>query len=109
MTSAAKIAFDELDRLDRQARQQVAGIRRLFAPDLQALRRAGNAANSPDQHHDLRNLEVALALADLTDLRDSLKQYRDLIVAEIRQHNCAQSAAAAYAKSLHGTKLRRSH
>ncbi|HVJ41074.1 MAG TPA: hypothetical protein VM639_06240 [Dongiaceae bacterium] len=109
MTSAAKITFEELERLDRQARQKVAGIRRLFTPDLQALRRAGNAAATSDQQHDLRNLKVALALADLTDLRDSLKQYRDLIVAEIRQHNCAQSAVAAYAKSLHGTKVRRSH
>lgn len=108
MTNAAKFVPEELDRLDRQARRKVDGIRRLFAPDLQAIRRAANEPMSADQH-DLRNLEVALALADLTDLRDSLKQYRDLIVAEIRQHNCAQGAAAAYAKSLHGTKVRRSH
>ncbi len=95
---AGRFPTEAFDQLDRQARRQIASIHHQFAPYL--------AAGTDALTADGLALDVALVLTDLAALRESLRQYRDLIAAEIRQHNSAQSALAAYAKSL-SAKARR--
>ena len=115
MMPKSRISEDDVRLMDRQTHHQIEETRRLVAPDLRALMRTQAAAQGIAAHRghlsagdrDLFDLKVALALADLTTLRDSLRQYRDLIAAEIRQHHVARNAATAYVKSLQSAKPRR--
>jgi uncharacterized protein YciW len=92
----ARITPELCKQLENEANRKLAAISRRFAPNgrEQALK----------QKHD--RLDLALALADVTELQETLQHYRDLIAAEIKQHNNAQSALSAYSKSF-GAKSRR--
>jgi hypothetical protein len=115
MMPKPRMSEDDIRLMDQQTRHQIAETHRLVAPDLRALMRTQMTAEGIAAHRgrlaagerDLFDLKVALAHADLTTLRDSLRQYRDLIAAEIRQHHVARSAATAYVKSLQNAKPRR--
>jgi hypothetical protein len=107
----------DIDQIDSQAQHKIAEIRRLVAPDLRIL---GKAPLATDMHqkrpghlagddHDLTALKLSLAFADLTDLQEALRQYRDLIIAEIRRHHQGRNAAASYAQSQRHLKIRRQH
>lgn len=94
----ARITPELCEQVERAAGRKLVAISRRFAPNGrdQALR----------QSHD--RLDLVLALADLTELQETLRHYRDLIAAEIRQHNSAQSALAAYSKSFSAKSRRAS-
>src|SRR5262249_56105765 len=100
---------------EREGRCEVDEIDRLVVPDIRGLMREQASVHSISarvremgaDERKLFNLKASLALADLTTLQESLRQYRDLIAGELRQHLSAQSAATAYAKSQLGAKTGR--
>jgi hypothetical protein len=115
MTVKSKLPMKEIDLANRQVRRQIDDIHHLLAPDLRGLMRArmtaqtisARIADMAKDERELFNLKASLALAELTSLQESLRQYRDLISGEIRQHLCAQSATTAYVKSQRNAKNRR--
>jgi hypothetical protein len=109
--------FPDFDQIDSQAQHKIAEIRRLVAPDLRPLTGRPIAADADrrllDQleplNQELIALKLSLAFADLTDLQEALRQYRDLIVAELRRHHQGRSAAASYAFAQQQLKISRQH
>lgn len=92
----ARITPELCEQVERAAARKLAAVSHRFAPH--------GREQAVKQKHN--RLELLLALADVTELQETLRHYRDLIAAEIKQHNNAQSALAAYSRSL-GAKSRR--
>jgi len=93
-----RITPELCEQVEREAGRKLAAISHRFAPHgrEQALK----------QKHD--RLELMLALADVTELQEMLRHCRDMIAAEIKQHNNAQSALAAYSRSFSAKSRRAS-
>ena len=117
MSEQARPSLAEIDRIDTRAQHKIAEIRHLLIPNLRGLVKTpvtkaegpGRIRVAPEDDRDLVMLKVSLAFADLADLQESLQQYRDLIIGEMRRHHCGRSAAAAYTQSLQHAKIRHQH
>jgi hypothetical protein len=115
MARKLKLPEEEIKLVALQTKRQISEINRLLAPELQGFASEQAVAKSvsarlkemPKHERELFRLKTALALADLTNLQQSLTEYRDLIAGEIRQHLSARSAATAYVKLQRSTKNRR--
>jgi hypothetical protein len=97
----------EIDALNLRVKRRIGEIQRELLPELRQMVAAQEAAIAtgaavlpPKEQRLLFSLRTAMAIADLSDLRESLSQYLDLITEELRRRNHALLALAAYRRPM---------